>query len=80
MLEEADTDRSGGLDRPEFRSLIRKMRMMERREAAGPGPGPGPGKAPPPPSESLVFPAGAGAGAGVVVLPGVGPAVLHGLG
>lgn len=35
MLEEADTDRSGGLDRMEFHNLIRKMRMMENR---APGP------------------------------------------
>ncbi len=47
MLEEADMDRSGGLDRQEFQSLIRRMRMMEQR--------PEPAHKAPPPQQSLVF-------------------------
>ncbi len=70
MLEEADVDRSGGLDRQEFRNLIRKMRMMEHREL------PAPSKAlATPPQPSLVYNAGA-----APVVPGVGPAMLHGQG
>ena len=78
MLEEADTDRSGGLDRTEFHNLIRKMRMMENRN-----PGPEPSyKAPP--QDGLVFsgpavarPAPTHPAPGVAVLP---PSTFHGSG
>jgi hypothetical protein len=53
VLEEASTDRAGGLHQAEFHKLIHKMRVMENRPAAAPVYRP---SGPTPAQEMLVFP------------------------